>query len=166
MRTLLTLAALALIVWLAVQIWRNRLPWRPGQRRQMERFPSPPAELTGPAGAELLPATEGVYLGTSMAGDWRDRVTVGDVGQRATAMLHLSRSGLLIDRISASPLWIPATAVRGAHTGRPVREGLVVTWQLGGQLLDSVFRADDSRVYPEWLDALRSLAGNGRGGGP
>lgn len=151
MRTLLILMALALIVVLAIQIWRSRA--RPVAT--LERFPAPPAELTGPAGAAVLPATEGVYLGTSMAGDWRDRVTVGDVGQRATATLHLSRSGLLIDRLSASPLWIPAGAVRGARTGKG---GLLVTWQLGGKLLDSAFRADDGGVYPDWLDALRALA--------
>jgi hypothetical protein len=165
MRTLLTLLALALIVVLAVQIWRSRFRPTGG----LDRFPEPPKELSGPAGAAVLPAVEGVYLGTCMAGDWRDRVTVGDVGQRSTAMLYLSRSGLLIDRISASPLWIPAGSVRGARTGRvlvgrPVGGAdLLVTWQLGGRLLDSVFRADNGEVYPQWLSELRAIAGGGNG---
>jgi hypothetical protein len=166
MRTLLVLLAIALVVWLAVQVWRSRRP----ARLQLEQFPAPPSELSGEAGAAVLPAVEGLYLGTSMAGDWRDRVTVGDVGLRSTAMLYLSGSGLLIDRISASPLWIPAASVRGARTGR-VRVGrpmgdsdLLVTWQLGGRLLDCAFRADDDRVYAEWLAALRSMARHRRNG--
>lgn len=162
MRMLMTLLAIAVIVWLAVQIWRS---WNRPRRPELEPFPSPPGELSGPTGAAVLPVAEGVYLGTSMAGDWRDRVTVGDIAQRSTAALHLSESGLLIDRVSASPLWIPATSVRGARTGR-VQVGrqiggadLLVTWQLGGRLLDCAFRADDDGVYPQWLAALRTMGG-------
>jgi len=167
MRMLLVLLAIGLIVVFTVQFWRTRYP--PTRGQGLERFPDPPKELSGPGGAAVLPAVEGVYLGTSMAGDWRDRVTVGDIGQRSTATLYLSGSGLLIDRITASPLWIPAAAVRGAKTGRvlvgrPVGGAdLLVTWQLGGRLLDSVFRADDGKVYPEWLTALRSIAKGSNG---
>jgi len=166
MQTFLTLVAIALIVWLVVQQWRG---WNRPPRQTLERFPEPPTELSGPAGAALLPAIEGVYLGMSMAGDWRDRITVGDVGQRATAMLHLSGAGLLVDRASAGPLWIPAEAVRGARTarvqaGRPVGGAdLVITWQLGGRLLDCVFRADDDAAYPDWIATLRAMAARRRG---
>jgi hypothetical protein len=166
MRTLIALLAISLIAVLVVQIWRSS---RRPSTRGLDRFPEPPKELSGPGGAAVLPAVEGVYLGTSMAGDWRDRVKVGDIGQRSTAMLYLSGSGLLIDRITATPLWIPATAVRGARTGRVLASrpaggaDLFVTWQLGGRLLDSAFRADDGKVYPEWLTALRSIAKGSNG---
>jgi len=165
MRTLIALLAISLIAVLVVQIWRSRQP----STRGLERFPEPPKELSGPSAAAVLPAVEGVYLGTSMAGDWRDRVTVGDIGQRSTAELHLSGSGLLIHRFTASPLWIPATSVRGARTGRvlvgrpPGTADLLVTWQLGERLLDSAFRADDGKVYPEWLTALRTIAKGSNG---
>ena len=167
MGTVLTLAAIALVVWLVVQQWRG---WKRPARLELEQFPAPPLELTGEDGAALLPAIEGVYLGTSMAGDWKDRVTVGDVGQRSTAALHLSGAGLLIDRVSASPLWIPSKSVRGARTGkvlvgRPIGNAdLLITWQLGGRLLDCVFRADDDRFYQQWIEELRRMAG-GRGQG-
>jgi hypothetical protein len=161
MQTLLTLLAIGLVAWFVLYQWRSsRRPAMPA----LESFPAPPSELTGEAGAALLPSIEGVYLGTSMAGDWRDRVTVGDIGQRSTATLHLSGAGLLIDRVSASPLWIPATAVRGAKTGRvlvgrPIGNAdLLVTWQLGGRLLDCVFRANDDAMYPDWIATLRTMA--------
>lgn len=169
MSTLLTLLAIGVIVWLAVQQWRG---WNRPPRQALPQFPTPPKELSGPGGASLLPAIKGVYLGMSMAGDWRDRITIGDVGQRSTAELHLSGAGLLIDRVSASPLWIPSTAVRGARTGRvligrPIGNAdLLVTWQLGGRLLDCAFRADDGDAYPEWITTLKSMAGRrGRNNG-
>lgn len=169
MSTLLTILAIAVVTWLAVQQWRS---WNRPARPELENFPRPPSELTGEAGASLLAPIEGVYLGTSMAGDWRDRVTVGDVDQRSTAMLHLSGAGLLIDRASASPLWIPAVSVRGARIGkvmigRPIGNAdLLVTWELGGRLLDCAFRADRDGAYPDWVAALRAMAGRrGRSNG-
>src|SRR3981081_3300366 len=84
--------------------------WRGGRARAMRQdislppFPSPPKALHGNLGRELLPPISGVYIGTTSSGDWQDRIVVGDVGHRCEATLHLSRSGLLVDRFGASPL--------------------------------------------------------------
>jgi hypothetical protein len=158
---LVVLVILVLVVSTMRRSWQHRVHHR---AVVFAPFPRPPAELTGPDGAALLPETTGVYVGTSMAGDWQDQVGVGDIGLQTAATLHLSRSGLLVDRPGANPLWIPAESIRGAHIGRSVAgqvmsaDGtMVITWQLGGRLLDSGFRGDEE-VYPDWLDMVRSMA--------
>jgi len=168
MKFLLTLVVLVVLVLVVMAMVRS---WRVGPTTHravvLARFPRPPAELAGPDGAAMLPATTVVYAGTSMAGDWPDQVEIGDVGVQATAVLHLSRAGLLIDRAGASPLWIPTEQMRGARVGRSVAgramtaDGhLVITWQLGGHLLDTAFRGDED-TYQEWLETLREI-GEGR----
>jgi hypothetical protein len=81
--------------------------------------------------------------------------------------MHLSGAGLLVDRAGATPLWIPTDLMRGARVGRgaagTVMTGdghLVITWQLGGHLLDTAFRGDEE-TYSDWLDAMRQI-GEGR----
>jgi hypothetical protein len=162
---LLVILVVVMVLLLVVAMMRRS--WQRGAVHRaivLAPFPKPPAELTGPDGAALLPEAGGVYLGTSMAGDWQDQVSVGDIAQQATATLHLSRAGLLVDRSGATPLWIPASSMRGAHPGRAVAgkvmsaDGtLVITWQLGGHLLDTGFRGDEA-VYPDWVEMVRSIA--------
>lgn len=82
-RTLWVIGALALFalgVWLMYRGWRNRAA------RQAERIgelPAVPAEL----GAQVLEPTTGLYLGSTIAPSWQDRIAVGDLGFRATAEL-------------------------------------------------------------------------------
>ncbi|GGM71102.1 transporter [Longimycelium tulufanense] len=160
-RILLTAAIFAFFVLCALGMWWG---WRNRARRQaavLPAFPQPPA---GPAADRLPPAT-GVYVGTTTAGDWQDRIAVGDIGHRATATLRLTATGLLVEREGASPLWVPVTALRGARTDRALAgkvmgtDGLlVVTWQLGDHLLDTGFRGDDKTTYSEWVSAVQALA--------
>lgn len=163
--TLVVLAVLALIVMTMMRGTQQRSSYR--RAVVMAPFPRPPAEMVGPDAAALLPAATGVYVGTSMAGDWQDQVEAGDVNVQASATLHLSRAGLLIDRAGARPLWIPAESLRAVRTGRAIAgramtgDGhLVFTWQLGGHLLDTAFRGEEER-YADWLTTLGEL-GQGR----
>ncbi|SHE97786.1 PH-like domain-containing protein [Streptoalloteichus hindustanus] len=161
-RLLLSLLVLAFFVLCAAGMWWG---WRNRARRQaavLPAFPPAPEALPGP---ELLTAATGVYVGTTTAGDWQDRVAVGDVGHRAAASLRLTDAGLLVERNGASPLWIPAESLREARTDRALAgkvmgpDGLlVVTWQLGEHLLDTGFRGDDKASYSEWVSALNALA--------
>jgi len=158
---LLFVAAFVLAVYGMARGWRARA------RRQAAVFPSfptPPADLPDDEGTQLLAPLTGVYVGTTTAGNWQDRIVVGDVGHRAEAELRLFPSGLLVDRVGASPLWIPAGALRDARTDRALagkvmtRDGLlVVTWSLGEHLLDTGFRADEKTSYAEWVRVLRTL---------
>lgn len=163
MKLLLTLAVLAVLVFVVssmVRSWQHRATHR---AVVLAPFPRPPAELAGPNGAALLAAAPGVYVGTSMAGDWYDQVDAGDFGMQTSATLHLSRAGLLIDRAAARPLWIPTESLRAVRTGRAIAGRVlsndghqVFTWQLGGHLLDTAFRGDEE-LYLQWMETLRML---------
>ena len=154
----LVLAALVLLVFYGM-----RRGWLSRQRRQaaLPAFPAVPDNLAEP---ELLPAT-GMYVGTTRAGDWQDRIAVGDIGHRANASARLYDSGVLLERDGASPLWIPRESVRDARVDHKLANKvvpgaglLVVTWQLDDALLDTGFRADDKTIQAEWAQALSETA--------
>ncbi|MFC0435873.1 transporter [Kutzneria buriramensis] len=165
-RVLLVLIVLAFFLLCIAAMWWG---WRNKARRQAETLPALPAAPTE-LGDELLPEATGVYVSTTTDESWQDRVAVGDVGFRSEATLHLHDKGLLIDRVGATPVWIPRDAVRDAHVGQGLAgkvmlgDGLlIVRWQVENQLLDSGFRADEKEHYQEWVTALRSMAGVGGG---
>ncbi|GAA5053882.1 PH-like domain-containing protein [Nocardia callitridis] len=154
-RTLWVVGLLALFLaclWLMYRSWRAR------ERRQADRvgeLPTVPAEL----GVEQLPSTTGVYLGSTFAPSWQDRIVVGDLGFRATTTLTGYAEGILLDRAGATPLWIPRSSVtvirteRG-HAGKVMTAGgvLVVRWTLpNGTEVDTGFRGDDKTVYSAWV---------------
>ena len=153
----------ALFALCAAGMWWG---WRNRARRQsyLPALPTPPAGL----GEALLPPADGVYVSTTTAGDWQNRIVMGQFGFRAAARLSMHPEGLLIERTGASPLWIPVGALLGARTDRALAgkvmgiEGLlVVTWQLGDHRLDSGFLGDDKEDYGDWIDAVRSLTAKG-----
>jgi hypothetical protein len=140
--------------------WHNR------QRRQshLPALPTPPGSL----GEPLLPPATGVYVSSTTAGDWQDRIAVRQLGFRAAARISLHPQGILVERTGADPLWIPAAALVDARTGRAIAgkvmgiEGLlVVTWLLGDHRLDTGFRADDKDIYGDWIDAIHALVAKG-----
>ncbi|MGZ8179745.1 PH-like domain-containing protein [Williamsia sp. SKLECPSW1] len=132
--------------------WRNR-----GHRQaeQIGAFPEVPGTL--PA-AELGPHT-GLYLGSTIAPSWQDRVAVGDYGDRATCEFSCYPDGVLVDRSGANPIWIPRSSITAVRTERGIAgkvmtaDGvLVIRWVLpSGTEIDSGVRADDKGVYPAWV---------------
>lgn len=159
-----TLWVLALIGLAALCMYGMRRGWVNRARRQADLpdFPAAPGELAEPL---ELPAETGFYVGTTRAGDWQDRIVVGDVGHRAEAVAKLHRSGLLLDRTGASPLWIPAESLRDARVDHKLANKvvpgaglLVVTWQLGDHTLDTGFRADDKAPQTKLAEAVRAMA--------
>ncbi|BDT87932.1 hypothetical protein [Nocardia cyriacigeorgica] len=141
----------AVLIYLMYRGWQNRAA------RQAERIgelPPVPQEL----GAQVLEPTTGLYLGSTMAPSWQDRIAVGDLGFRATAELTRFERGILLERHGASVIWIPQesiTAVRTerGHAGKVMTEDgvLVIRWKLPtGTEIDTGFRGDDKTVYPAW----------------
>ncbi|MEV6276506.1 transporter [Nocardia sp. NPDC051832] len=161
-RTLWVAGLLALFVvalWLMYRSWQNRAA------RQAERvgaLPEVPADL----GAQVLEPTTGLYLGSTFAPSWQDRIAVGDLGFRATAELTRFERGILLERDGATVLWIPQesiTAVRTerGHAGKVMTEDgvLVIRWTLPtGTEIDTGFRGDDKTVYPAW--ATQKMTGD------
>jgi hypothetical protein len=91
---------------------------------------------------------EGVYVATTSAGDWMDRIAVHELGVRATADLAVSEAGLIFHRQGAADVFIPADHLTGVRTDRGIagkvtaeKSGLVVvTWTHDGRELDTGFR--------------------------
>ncbi|WP_040791066.1 PH-like domain-containing protein [Nocardia paucivorans] len=151
---LLCIALWALFVYLMYRGWRNR---GARQANLVGELPSVPAE----PGAQVLEPTTGLYLGSTMAPSWQDRIAVGDLGFRATAELTRFEHGILLERDGASAIWIPEesiTAIRTerGHAGKVMTEDgvLVIRWVLPtGTEIDTGFRGDDKTVYPAWTRA-------------
>ncbi|WP_431971677.1 transporter [Nocardia sp. bgisy134] len=157
-RTLWVVGLFALFVlalWLMYRGWTNR---EARQRERIGELPPVPAEL----GAQVLEPTTGMYLGSTIAPSWQDRIAVGDLGFRATAELTRFEGGILLERDGATVIWIPQesiTAVRTerGHAGKVMTEDgvLVIRWKLPtGTEIDTGFRGDDKTVYPAWATTM------------
>ena len=102
----------------------------------------------------------GLYLGTTFAPSWQNKITVGGLSDRASANITEFSDGIEIARQGAGDIWIPrssVTAVRteSGHAGKVMGAGgvLVVRWALpNGTEVDSGIRADDKAVYSGWVD--------------
>ncbi|WP_228461755.1 PH-like domain-containing protein [Gordonia spumicola] len=146
------------MVTLALRGWRKR-----GDRQadELGAFPETPDELGEPVRG---PHT-GLYVGSTVAPSWQNRIAVGDKGDRASAELTEYDAGLLLTRQGASEIWIPRESLVAVRTENGLagkvmsRDGvLVVRWTLpSGIEIDSGLRGDDKTVYPDWTAAYTEL---------
>ncbi len=166
----LVMAALLVLV-IAVLIQAMLRGWRRRAQRQVQivgTLPSLP-DTVGPA---IVPATKGLYVGSTLAPNWNDRVAAGDLGFRAKAVLSRYPEGIMLQRTGAGPIWIPDESIvdirteknlagkvipggrSGATGGKAAsHEGiLAIRWRLpSGTEIDTGFRANDRREYSKWL---------------
>lgn len=149
--------AIVVLVWLGLiglllRGWRNR------GRRQADtigEMPIAPDDL----GATLLGPHTGLYVGSTLAPSWQNRVAVGDIGDRAAASLTAHPGGILMRRSGATEIWIPRASITAVRTerglaGKVMTAGglLAIRWVLpSGTEIDSGLRADDKTVYPAWI---------------
>ncbi|MFC4602693.1 transporter [Rhodococcus kronopolitis] len=155
-RLLLTLGFVVFwVVMVAAMYWG----WKGRARRQADRvgaLPAAPDDL----GAQLIAPSSGLYVGSTMAPSWQDRIAVGDIGHRATCDLSRYEKGVLLERDGASAIWIPQESIRAIRTERGLagkvmsKDGvLVIRWELPtGTEIDTGFRGDDKSVYPAWVN--------------
>ncbi|AWK72830.1 transporter [Rhodococcus oxybenzonivorans] len=147
----------------ALAIYLMYVGWRGRARRQADRIgqlPSVPAHL----GAQTIAPATGLYVGSTLAPSWQDRIAVGDLGFRATGEISRYHSGILLERDGASAIWIPQDAIRAVRTERGLagkvmsKDGLlVIRWALpSGTEIDTGFRSDDKSVYPVWINSGES----------
>lgn len=153
---LLCLAMLGLTLFGMRRGWRNRMA-------RQAALPAPPA-LPSELGTEIL-RSGGLYVGTTYASSWQDRVVHAGLGLRAAAEAVLYRAGLVLERDGAEAIFIPRDAWLGARlapglAGKVMGDGglLAVRWRLGDAHLDTAFRADDKTVYPAWVSAINAVA--------
>ena len=140
--------------------WRNR------SRSQANLFDTLPQPPTDP-GEVVLGPLSGVYIGSTVAGDWQARIARAPLGHRSAGTLTAYTEGLRLELADAT-VWIPRADLvdvrrASALANKTVPGGgiLVARWQVDGNdgrtLIDSGFRADDKDTYPRW-EALRGDA--------
>ena len=163
MRVLLSVLVLALLLLAVGGMYRG---WQHRAQRQAAGLGEFPTAPTDP-GPILLGPESGLYVGSTLGGNWQDRIAVGDIGHRATAELTLHPGGVLLSRHGASSIWLPRHALAGARTDNRLagkvmtRDGLLVLrWCHGAETVDTGFRADDKASYRGWVDTLAEITEN------
>jgi len=136
--------------------WRNR------QARQADLAPLPevPAD-------DKTRGIEGVYVATTTAGDWMDRIAVHELGVRSNGDLAVSQAGLIFHRQGATDVFIPVDHLTGVRTDRGIAgkvtaeaSGLVVvTWSHDGHDLDTGFRPRRKADTAPLTDSISTLIG-------
>ena len=150
---------IVVVVLIGLVIRRMLRGWEGRARRQAELIgPLPP--LPGRLGSAVAGPTRGLYVGSTLAPNWLERVAVGDLGYRSKAVLTRYPEGILVDRLGTSPIWIPHASVTAVRSERglaskviPGGAGgiLVIRWRLpSGTEIDSGFRGDPPRDYSQW----------------
>jgi len=162
----LVMAAL-LVLLIAVLIQAMMRGWRRRAERQVQIIGTLPS-LPDTVGPVIVPATKGLYVGSTLAPNWNDRVAAGDLGFRAKAVLSRYPEGIMLQRTGAGPIWIPDEAIVDIRTeknlaGKVIPGGssgaaasyegiLAIRWRLpSGTEIDTGFRANDRRDYSKWL---------------
>jgi len=156
--SLIMAAVVALLI--AVVISAMIRGWRRRAEQQAELIGSLPP-LPDTVGAAIVPATRGLYVGSTLVPNWNDRVAVGDLGFRNKAVLTRYPEGIMLQRIGAGPIWIPQESITAIRTERGLagkaltHDGiLAIRWRLrSGVEIDTGFRADDRADYDKWLAA-------------
>jgi hypothetical protein len=147
-----------------------------GRRRIAARteqvVPVPPALPTtdGALGEKILGPLEGVYVSSTLSGDWLARVGAHGLGDRSAAQITVYAGGIVVDRDGAAPIFVPtatlldvgaAPGMAGKFVGR---DGLVVvTWQVPADAgveataLDTGLRLRHRTDTARTIEAVRPL---------
>lgn len=155
--TLAVLAVCALAGYGLLVGWRHRAQRQEG----LPELPSVPADL----GPELATALTGLYVSTTTAGNWQDRIVARGLGRRANGTAELTVQGVVIDRSDDDAIFLPAGSLTAVGTAPGIAGKvmglphgvLIISWRLGDVELDSGFRADDPALQVAWIAAAQAL---------
>jgi hypothetical protein len=150
--------ALVLVLVIALLIRQIMRGWLRRAQRQVQLIGRLPA-LPDSVGPALIPATKGLYVGSTLAPRWLDRVAVGDLGFRSKATLTRFPEGIMVQRSGATPIWIPDESITAIRRERGIagkaltHDGiLAIRWRLpSGTEIDTGFRGDDRRELANWV---------------
>lgn len=165
-RILLTLAVFAFFLFCVFLMWRG---WRRKSRAQSVQVPPFP-EIPAEPGEVLIEST-GLYVSTTTAGHWQDRVVTRGAGLRTGAVWRLHEGGVAIERGGAPDFWIPRSSVTGVRKDKGMAGKvmgidalLIITWLAGDVELDTGFRGDEVDDYPQWIETLQDTRNDIKGG--
>lgn len=155
----MTLLVIGFFLLCAAAMWWG---WRRKAAAQRARYaPFPPVPAADDLG-EPIAAMSGIYVATTVAGRWQERIVAHGVGWRGPATLRRHPAGVVVNRGGARDLFIATEAIRDVTTARGMAgkvmgtDGLlVITWQHGDTEVDTGFRGDDRGAYADWIAALR-----------
>jgi hypothetical protein len=154
--SLIMAAVVAVLIAFAIrQMMRG---WLRRAQRQAQLIGTLP-QLPDSVGPALVSATRGLYVGSTLAPSWIDRIAVGELGYRSKAVLTRYPEGIMLQRNGAGPIWIPDETIQAIRTEKGIagkamtHDGiLAIRWRLpSGTEIDTGFRADDRREYTRWL---------------
>jgi hypothetical protein len=134
--------------------------WRARQLRQSD-LPAPPV-ATGDA-RSILPLVPGLFVGTTSAEDWLDRIAVYRLSDRSSADLRVAEDGVHVSREGLPELYLPFASIERVSieqslAGKVISGGmLVLTWRLGSRSLASAFRATEHAAHARLRDAITAL---------
>lgn len=159
---------LLVVIGIGVVIRRMLRGWKQRAERQTELIGDLPA-MPDLVGSAVIAPTAGLYVGSTLAPNWLERVNVGDLGYRSKAVLTRYPEGILLERSGAGPIWIPGSSLIGVRTetglagkvlparapkadAEAARGILVIRWRLpSGTEIDTGFRGNDRRAYANWI---------------
>jgi hypothetical protein len=152
--TLLVLGFIVLAIMGMARGWRRR-----GERQS--HLPTPATSL-GTTNATALLQVPGRFVGTSMHGDWLDRVVVHDLGVPSPAVVVIHPTGIEFRRTGARDLAIPigvvdAVSLDTAVGGDVVDGALIITWRLGDHVVDTGFRPKAAQSYAALKDTIERV---------
>jgi hypothetical protein len=159
-RTLLTLIMFAII---GLSFWGMRIGWRNRARREVAppitELPIGIKQVTEPVAAR--------FAGTTISGNWLDRITNFDLGTPRGIDLQIFEEGIYLSDQTNFKLWLAKNSITNIKTSRGIagdvveKDGmLIITWQLGELLVDSgirVSRHADHELIVKALDHYPSL---------
>lgn len=151
--TLLVIGVMALIFWAMRKGWLARAA-------RQSHIPAPLTRI-GDASTVLL-QVPGRFVGTSIHGDWLDRVVVHDLGVPSKATLQVHAGGVQLYRVGARDVAIPRediveASLADAVGADVVNNSIVLTWRLGPVTVDSGFRPDTTAAHAAAISAITSL---------
>jgi hypothetical protein len=155
--SLIFAAVLVVVIAVIIQLMMRGWQRRAGQQQELiGDLPDMPDEV----GAATT-TTRGLYCGCTMAPEWNERITSGDLGYRSKAVLTRYPEGILVERVRATPIWIPRESITAIRMERGIagkvvaRVGiLAIRWRLpSGVELDTGFRATHRGEYAGWLES-------------
>ena len=154
------LVVLVLLCWVAMYGgWRRRSA---AQARTLGLPPLPPAPPE--PGLPLTGDADGVYVSSTIAGAWLERVTASGLGARSAATMAVNAAGVTWRRQGAPDVFAAAGSLVGARRAAGLAgtvvppDGLVVvTWRLGDVELDTGFRPRTSGDGDRLVAAVERL---------
>ncbi|CAN5188618.1 transporter [soil metagenome] len=154
--SLIFAAVIAIVITVLITLMLRG--WRRRAERQVSLIGRLPA-LPDSVGPVLIAPTKGLYVGSTLAPSWQDRIAVGDLGYRTKAVLTRYPEGIMVQRTGATPIWIPDESITAIRTERGIagkamtHDGiLAIRWTLpSGTEIDTGFRGENRADYSKWV---------------